>query len=221
MNESVDSDALVMPRSKGRPVAGRPPSRITAIVLLAEAELVHLLLEKERRVAHVLNLHPTHHLPHDALDVLVVDVHALQPVNLLNRVHQVRLRVLFTEDGENIVRVQRTVNQRFAGRNVFAFLHVDVHAARDRIFLDGLRDALAVFAFDVNLALALDDFAVFHHAVNFADDRGILRLARFEQFHDARQTSGDVLGLGRLARDLREHVAGLHLVAVHHHQVSA
>ena len=32
-------------------------------------------------------------------------------------------------------------------------------------------------------------------------------LARFEQLDDARQTAGDVLGLGRLARDLREHVA--------------
>src|SRR5689334_18679277 len=29
MNESVESDALVIPRSSGRPVAGRPPSAIT------------------------------------------------------------------------------------------------------------------------------------------------------------------------------------------------
>ena len=29
MNESVESDALVMPSSSGRPVAGRPPSAMT------------------------------------------------------------------------------------------------------------------------------------------------------------------------------------------------
>ncbi len=153
--------------------------------------------------------------------MLVVNVHALQPVNFLNRVHQVGLRVLFAQDGEDVVRVERSVDQRLARRHVFAFLYVDVHAARDRIFFDGLRDALTILALDVNLALALDDFAVFHHSVDFADDRGILRLARFEEFHDARQTAGDVLGLRRLARDLREHVARLHLVAIHHHQVSA
>jgi hypothetical protein len=51
-------------------------------------------------------------------------------------------------------------------------------------------------------------------AVDLADDRGILGLARFEQFDDARQTAGDVLGLGGFARDLGQHVARLHLVAV-------
>src|SRR5258708_38552245 len=54
------------------------------IVFLAEAELVYLFLEEERSVADVLDLDPTHHLARDRLDVLVVDVHALEPVNLLN-----------------------------------------------------------------------------------------------------------------------------------------
>src|SRR5712664_349170 len=48
-----------------------------AIVLLAEAELVHLLLKEERGITHVLDLDPAHHLARDGLDVLVVDVHAL------------------------------------------------------------------------------------------------------------------------------------------------
>ena len=48
----------------------------------------------------------------------------------------------------------------------------------------------------------------------------LARLARFEQFDDTRQTAGDVLGLGGCARDLREHVARVHLFAVAHHQVS-
>ena len=169
------------------------------------------------RVAHVLDLHPAHHLANDGLDVLVVDVDALQAVNLLNRVDQVSLRVFFAEHGQQVVRVERPVNQRLAGLDVLAFLHVDVHAAGDGVFL--LR--LAVFAFDVDLAQALADFAVLHHAVDFADDGGILGLARFEQFDDARQTAGDVLGLGGFARNLREHVARLHLVAVRDHQVRA
>jgi hypothetical protein len=50
---------------------------------------------------------------------------------------------------------------------------------------------------------------------------GSLGLARFEQFDDARQTAGDVLGLGGFARDLGQHVAGLDFVAILNHQVSA
>ena len=217
MNESVESDALVMPSSSGRPGCRTPAIADHAVVLLAEAELVHLLFEQERGVADVFDLHPAHHLPDDGFDVLVVDVDALQPVDLLNGVDQVGLRVLFAEDGQQVVRVERTVDQRLAGRDVLAFLHVDVHAARDGVFLT----RAAIFALDVDLALALGDFAVLHDAVDFADDRGIARLARFEQFDDARQTAGDVLGLGGFARNLRQHVTGLHFVAIDHHQVGA
>ena len=46
------------------------------------------------------------------------------------------------------------------------------------------------------------------------DDRVLLRLARLEELGDARQTAGDVLGLRGLARDLRDDVAGLDVVAV-------
>src|SRR6266852_6204894 len=188
-----------------------------AVVLFAEAELVDLLLQEELRVAHVFDLDPAHHLPGDGLDVLVVDVHALQTVNLLNGVDQVGLRELFAEDGQQVVQVERAVDQGFAGLDVVAFLHVDVHAAWNRVFLGGL----AVFAFDVDFAHALGDFAVADRAIDFADDRGILGFAGLEELHDARETSGDVLGLGGFARDFREHVAGLHLVAVPDHQVGA
>src|SRR5260370_31127409 len=76
------------------------------IVLFAEAELVHLLLEEECGVANAFNFDPAHHLPGDGFDVLVVDVHALEAVNLLNGVYQVGLRELFSEDGQPVMQVQ-------------------------------------------------------------------------------------------------------------------
>src|ERR1700722_2156511 len=187
------------------------------IVLFAEAELVHLLFEEERRVANVFDLDPAHHLPGDGFDVLVVDVHTLQAVDLLNRVDEVGLGELFAEDREQVVQVERTVDQSFASLDVIAFLNVDVNTARNRIFLRGL----AVFAFDVDLAHALGDIAVANHTVDFADDGRILGLAGFEEFDDARETTGDVLGLGGFTRDLREHVSGRHFIAVLDHQVGA
>ena len=216
MNESVESEALVIPRSSGRPVAGRPPSRDHPLVLFREAELVHLLFQQELRVAHVFDFAPPHHLANNDLDVLVADVDALQAVDFLDFVHQVRLQFLFAEDSQNVVRIERPVHQRFARLHALAFLHVDVHAARNRVFF-----FRAVVGDHVHFALALGNFAELDRAIDFADDRGFMRLAGFEQFHHARQTTGDVLGLGGLARDLRQHVARRRGVAVLHHQVSA
>jgi hypothetical protein len=117
--------------------------RDDAIVFLAEAELVHLLLEEERGVADVFDFHPAHHLADDGFDVLVVDVDALQAVDLLDRIDQVGLRVFFAEDGQQVVRVERAVDQRLAGLDVFAFLHVDVDAAGDGVFLLRLPSSLS------------------------------------------------------------------------------
>ena len=77
----------------------------------------------------------------------------------------------------------------------------------------------ALLRHDQDLAQALHDAAVLDQAVDLADDGGLARLARLEQLDDARQTARDVLGLGRLARDLGQHVAGRDRLAVVHHQV--
>src|ERR1700722_10517949 len=164
------------------------------IVLFAEAELVHLLFEEERGVANVFDLDPAHHLARDGFDVLVVDVHTLEAVDLLNCVDEVSLGELFAENREQVVQVQRTVDQSLTGLDVVAFLNVDVDTARNRVFLRGL----AVFAFDVDLAHALGDIAVTNRTVDFADDGWILGLAGFEEFDDARETTGNVFRLGGL-----------------------
>src|SRR5579864_2231100 len=99
--------------------------------------------------------------------------------------------------------------------DVLAFLHVDVHATSNGVFL--LRPA--VFALDVNLAHALADFAIFDHAIDFADDGGIFGLAGLKELDNARQTAGDVLGLGGFPRNLSQDVARLDLVAIRDHKV--
>ena len=134
MNESVESDALVMPSSTGLPCAGRAAGFDHALVLFAELELVDHFLGQELGVADVLDLHPAHHLADDHFQVLVVDVDALQPVDFLDLVDQVLLQFLLAEHVQDVVRVARAVHQRIAGLHALAFLHVDVDAARDRVF---------------------------------------------------------------------------------------
>src|SRR5580704_7412655 len=200
-----------------RPACSRASTlRNHALVLFGEAEFVDLLFQQELGIADIFHFAPTHHLANDHFDVLVADVYALEPVDFLDFIDQVRLQLLFAKHGQDVVRVERAVHQRLAGLDALAFLHVDVNAARNRVFLFG-----AVVGDDVNLALAFRDLAEFDRAIDFADDRGFVRLAGFEQFDYARQTTGDVLGLRCFARNLCQHVAGRNRVAVLNHQVGS
>jgi hypothetical protein len=70
-----------------------------------------------------------------------------------------------------------------------------------------------------DLPETLDDAAVADDAVDLGDHRRLPRLAGLEQLDDARQTAGDVLGLGGLARDLGEHGSREQGLAVAHHQM--
>ena len=148
--------------------------------------------------------------------MLVADGHALQAIDFLNLVHQVCLQRLLAQHGQNVVRVQRAIHQRIAGAQPLAFLHVDVNAARHRVFL-----LVAVVRRHVDLALSLDHFAKADHAVDLADDGRLARLARLEEFDHARQTAGDVLGARALLGNLGQHIARTHFVAILNHQVSA
>ena len=62
MNDSVDNDAFVIPSSSG--TAGRRLQVLGghALVLRPEAVLVHLLVDEELGVTHLLDPHPAHHL---------------------------------------------------------------------------------------------------------------------------------------------------------------
>src|SRR5438067_7014693 len=167
------------------------------LVLLLEDELVDQLAHHELGVAHLFDAHATQHLADDDLDVLVVDRHALQPVDLLDFVDQVALQLAIAENRQVVVRVRRAIHQGLAGLDPVALVNADVLAARDQVLL-----GFSVVRADDDLPHALDEAAHLDAAVDLGDDGLLLGLARLEQLGHPRQTAGDVLGLGRLARDL-------------------
>ena len=85
--------------------------------------LLDLLVDQEVRVADVLDAHAAQHLTNDDLDVLVVDGDALQAVDLLDLVHELRRELLLALHAKDVVRVRRTVLQRLARANAVARLH--------------------------------------------------------------------------------------------------
>ena len=86
-------------------------------VFFLELELVDLVAPEERGIARIGDLHLAQHLADDDLDVLVVDLDALETVNFLHFVHEVLLQVLRSADLENLVRHDWAFGQ------LLAFLH--------------------------------------------------------------------------------------------------
>src|SRR3989449_715618 len=99
------------------------------------------------------------------------------------------------------MRIRRSIHERLAGLHPVALVEADVLAAGDQVLL-----GLAVVGANDDLPHALDEPTHFNPAIDLGDDRLLLRLARLEQLGHPRQTAGDVLGLGGLARDLRDDV---------------
>ena len=90
-NESVASDALVMPRMISSAWAPLLALRDHRVVDLAELVAVDELPRQEVRVALLVDPDLLEHLTHDQLDVLVVDVDALGLVDLLDLLDEVDL----------------------------------------------------------------------------------------------------------------------------------
>src|SRR6266513_2539679 len=179
------------------------------VLRVGEGLLVHVLPLQELRVPRLDDLHLLQHLAHDHADVLVVDLHALQPVHLLDLVEQVLLHRPRALDSQDIVRVHRSFSEAVAGAHPIALVHAQVLPGRHLVQL-----RLPLFGMDVDLALAPLDLAEPHGAVDLGDRGRILRPPGLEQLRHARQTARDVARLVRLARHLGQDQPGVHLLAV-------
>ena len=126
------SEALVTPRSTGTAVAGSPPSAKTLAFASSYSKRSMYSPGSIAVSPGAVDDHLAHHLAHDDLDVLVVDVHALVAVDLLDFLDQVELHGLRALDAQDVLRVQRAVGELLAGVNVLAGLDAHAGGRRDR-----------------------------------------------------------------------------------------
>ena len=117
-----------MPRSSGSAVAGVFLLLLRPIVLVAEDLSIHVLPFEELRLARLHDANLLQHLLDDHADVLVVDLHALQAVNLLHFVQQILLHCARSLDPQNVVRIDRTFRQTITGAHAVALVHAQVLA---------------------------------------------------------------------------------------------
>ena len=192
----AEQDRLAFGRAPGPAPAWRCISFISS--------QIDLFAGQQRGVAAVGDLDLLQHLANDHLDVLVVDLHALQTIDFLDFRHEVLGQRLDPQHFEDVVRIGRARDQVVALLDEIAFLHVDHLGLGDQVL-----DRIALFRDDGDLALRLVIADEFDAARDLGDDRVVLGLARLEQLGHARQTAGDVAGLGGFAAGTCQHVTRL------------
>ena len=148
--------------------------------------------------------------------MLVVDLHALKPVDLLDFVQQVLLDRPRALNGENVVRVDGAFGQTVTRPHSVTLVHPHVLPDRYRICtqLTGLRR-------DVHLTLTALDSPERDHTVDLRDNRWVLRASRLEELRNTRETTGDVSGLVHLTTDLRDRITRVDVFAVTYRQLRA
>ena len=122
------------------------------LVHRSEIEAIHHQTRQQIRVARRLDLHFPQHTGNDDFAMLVINFHALATINALNLVQQVLLNGFLARDPQNIVRHQRTIDQRMTGSNDVARMHQEPFARRNQVLafdaalaLDGDRSLAAAF----------------------------------------------------------------------------
>ena len=101
---SVDNDALVIPSRQRFGHRGFAILADDPLVFIFETPLLDLVTNQEIGIADIFNAHAAQHLAYDDFDMLVVDAHTLETINLLHFVDEILGQGLFTENIENIVR---------------------------------------------------------------------------------------------------------------------
>ena len=118
-----------------------PSVDLDAVVLLQHLGALDLLAHDEAGVARIDDRDAAQHLAHDHLDVLVVDLHALQPVDVLHLVDDVARERLHPLEAQDVVRVGRAVDDRLALVDHLPVVHGDVLVLRDQVLVGGAVDS--------------------------------------------------------------------------------
>src|SRR5215204_3914667 len=168
---------------------------LDACVLGQDSKAVGDLLGEQLRVAGVVHDHLAEHLAYDDLDVLVVDVHALLPVDLLHLVDQVALGCgAPAAVAEVVLQDLVRIDGPFRDRGIRPYLGALDELGLEELALDRVRPLLAIWLGDNDLDLPVgvgllqgDD------AVDVGEGSLGLRMPGLEELDDPGQAGRDVL----------------------------
>ena len=151
-----------------------------AIDFLDISEL-NLLSSKKIRVAGLSDINFAQHLAYDHLDMLVVDLYALQTINVLDFLNQVSSQCLDTQQTQDVLGIWLAIGDYFATLNLLTFEHIDISPLRNQFLM-----TLFVRAGDDQSLLALGFLTKTDGTGTLCEDSRLFWLTRFEQVGYAR-----------------------------------
>src|SRR5690606_28050951 len=86
-------------------------------------------------VARINDIHTTKHLTHNHFNVLVVDLHTLQAIDVLNLVNHVTGQFLNAFQAQNVVRIRRAINNQLTFVNHLAVVNQHLLLFGDQEFV--------------------------------------------------------------------------------------
>ena len=196
----------------GRELAGSQ----RLVVLVEDLGAFDLFADDEPGVTRLHHLNPTQHLTHDDFDVLVVDLHALQTIDVLDLIDDIAGQRLDTQQSQDVVRIGRTVDDELALVDHLTVVNQDVLLFRDQEF-----KGIALKVGDDQTLLALGVLAKRHRTGDVGEHAGILGGTRFEELGHPRQTAGNVAILLRFLGNPGKHFTNADLLAIADHDQRA
>ena len=187
-----------------------------AVVFVEHFAAFNLFARDEVRVARIRDLHAAQHLTDNHFDVLVVDLHALQTVDVLHFVDDVARKLLNAEQTQNVVRIGRTFHDFFTALHDLTVVHEDLLVLADQELVFN-----TVVVGDDEALLTLGFLAERNRTGFFGEHAGVLGASGFKEFGHSRQTARNITGLLTFTRDTCEHFALMNRLAVAHHDNGA
>ena len=124
--------------------------------------------------------------------MLVVDFHALQPVDILNFLDQVSGQRLYPKDAQNIMRYRAAIKQQIAFTHHIALIHRQWTTLWQQIF-NGIQ--ITIQWHYTNTPLGFVVIAKLNPPFGLGNHRKIFWPTCFEQLGNPRQTTCDIAGL--------------------------
>ncbi len=161
-----------------------------------------LLAAQQPGIAGTGDFYLAQHLAHDDFDMFVVDLHPLQPVNVLNLLDQILGEGRHALEAQDVMGVELAVGDDLALLHALALEDVDVAPLGDQLFY-----RLTLIHGNDEPLFTLGVLAETDGSRCLGKQGLLLGFAGLEQVCHPRQTTGNVAGLARFLWNPRQHVA--------------
>ena len=147
--------------------------------------------------------------------MFIIDANTLQAIDLLNLINNIFCEFLDPEHPQNIVRINRTIDQRLTNSNNVALMNNQIFTLGNQL-LNRITD----FRSENNPLLAFNHFTQRNYAFDLSNNRNLFRFTGLKKLCNPRQTTSDILSFCGITRFGSNNITGQNLFPLGHHNMN-